>query len=239
MAHPYKILVMTSNSYVWAVKPLGWLMNKYWPGYPEVVVAGFRKPDFEMPERFSFISLGDQRDFPVGKWAKQLMMALRYMKNRLGQEVVFLMLEDMWPIRKVDGDKLQKMCDYMHQFKYVARFDATGDRMYAGGAEDYGKLADIELVKSSPESPYHLSMMPAFWRVDHLLRVLHPGWSPWDVEIKGTPVLAKQTDLLVLGTKSWPYKNTLAFRGGDSGTLLLDEIDEGDVVAMRQEGLLP
>lgn len=237
--HPYKILVMTSDKYIWAVKPLAWLMNRYWPGHPEVIVAGFAQPDFPMPEGFTFISLGNMRDYPVGKWSDQLILALRYMKNKMGQEVVFLMLEDMWPIRPVDRVVLQMMCDYMHQFHYVARFDATADRQYAGGAEDYGTLGGVNLVKSDNNSQYHLSMMPAFWRVDHLLRVLRPDWSPWDVELKGTPALAKQTDLIVIGTKVWPYKNTLAFRSGDPGKLLLDEIDPGDLEGMRNDGVLP
>jgi hypothetical protein len=45
-------------------------------------------------------------------------------------------------------------------------------------------------------------------------------------------------DKLVLGTEAWPLRNTLAFRGGETGTLLLDEIDPDDVKMMRAHGLL-
>lgn len=238
MTHEYKILVMTSDKYLWSIKPLGWLMDKYWPDHPSVHVAGFAAPTFELPRGFEFFSVGNMRDFPIDKWGHQLILALRRMRA-MGEKVVFLMLEDMWPIEKVDSKVLQMMCDYMHQFEYVARFDATGDRLYAGGATDYGKLADIGLILSDPQSQYHLSMMPAFWRIDHLLKVLKPTWSPWDVELKGTPALAKQSDMIVLGTNAWPYHNTLAFRSGDSGTLLLSELDAEDVRAMREEGILP
>ena len=44
--------------------------------------------------------------------------------------------------------------------------------------------------------------------------------------------------MIVLGTNAWPVKNTLAFRGGTTAKLLLDEIEQEDVKAMRRLGLL-
>jgi hypothetical protein len=80
--------------------------------------------------------------------------------------------------------------------------------------------------------------MPAFWRKEHLLRVLVPNETPWDVEISGTPRLsALRNEVIVLGTDAHPYRNCLAFRGGDTNKLLLNEVDPLDVIALREAGM--
>jgi len=231
----YKILVVTSDKYINAIRPLGYLLNRYWPEYPEVVVGGFTPPNFTLPPKFRFHSIGKMSDYPIDRWSDGLIKFI----NDVGDDVFMLMLEDMWPIRPVYDKAVDMAHDYMVQFEYVARLDLTGDRLNSGGAALYGKLGHIDLIWSDPDSQYHLSMMPAFWRKSHLLRVLVPGETPWDVELRGTPRLsALRHECIVLGTNAWPYKNTLAFRGGETSHLLLNEIDGDDVTAMRELGLL-
>jgi hypothetical protein len=231
----YKILVLTSDNYSWAILPYAWLLKKYWPDHPEVIVGGFTPPNFTIPPGFSFLSLGAQRDYPIDKWSN----AFYKLINEANQEVFIFMLEDMWIIQDVNVHVVNMAYDYMEQFGYVARLDLTGDRLHATGASLYGKLGNYDLIWSSPDSPYHMSTMPAFWRAEHLRKVLIPNETPWDLEIKGTPRLASHgRDLVVVGTNAWPIKNTLAFRGGDVSKLLLDEVDENDVREMNKLGLL-
>lgn len=230
----YRILVLTSDKYVSAIRPLSYLLNFYWPDHPEVVVGGYTPPNFKMPRRFIFHSIGNQEDYPIGRWSDGLIKFIQDVPD----EVFMLMLEDMWPVRPVMSDVVTMCYWYMQQFKYVARLDLTGDRLYAGGVKFYGNMGHVDLVWSDPESPYHMSMMPAFWRREHLLRVLVSGESPWDVELIGTPRLSAMRDVIVLGTNAWPYKCTLAFRGGDSGNLLLDELDEEVVENMKKRRLI-
>jgi len=231
----YRILLLTSDLYIRCVIPYAWLLKKYWPNHPQVVVGGFTPPDFEMPDGFVFHSIGKFSDYPIERWSDAF---ISFIKN-LPDEVFVFMLEDMWIVRHVP-DKIVQMCyDYMIQFEYVARLDLTGDRLNAGDATFYGKLGDISLVFSNPRGQYHLSTMPAFWRKSHLLRALIPGESPWQVELSGTPRLgALSNEVIVLGTNAWPIKNTLAFRGGSTGKLLLDEVDSKDVEEMKGLGLL-
>jgi len=127
----------------------------------------------------------------------------------------------------------------VQQFGYVVRFDLTADRQFAGGAEDYGKVAHLDLVRSDPNSPYHMSLMTAIWRTEHLLKILIPGETPWDIEIAGTRRLAEYGDqILVLGTKQRPVKHTMVFRANNPGKLLLDDLKPEDVEEMRNLGLL-
>lgn len=229
-----RVFVTTSDGYLPALRPLAFLLNRHWRPEPEVVVGGFTPPDFELPPNFAFHSIGPQEEYPLGKWSDGLAAFVGAMPD----EVFVLMLEDMWPSRDVDVEAVRILADYARQFEYVARIDLTGDRLYAIHAQDYGHAGRLDLIKSMPGSPYHLSMMPGIWRKEHLLAALRPGWNPWDVEIHGTPVLSHMGDVIVLGTRQWPYRNILAFRGGDSGKLDLDGLDPSAVEEMRALGYL-
>jgi len=230
----HKIHILTSDKYLEALLPFAWLLKKYWIPEPDVIVGGFTPPDFALPPNFHFHSIGDFNDYPIERWSDGLIKFL----NDIDDEIVCLFLEDMWIIQPVYSAVVDMAYDYMKQFEYVARLDLTGDRLHAGGAALYGDLGHVKLIWSDPNSPYHLSTMPAFWRKEHLLKVLLPNETPWNTEISGTPRLAwLRNEMIVLGTNAWPVKNTLAFRGGETTKLLLDELAPADVAEMRELGL--
>lgn len=235
-----RILIPTCNHYLPALRPLAHLLHKYWQPTPGVVVGGFDPPDLDLPGNFTFISLGRQEDYPIGKWSDQLIKLV----EAVDDEVFILMLEDMWPVKEVDAEAVKILYDYMVQFQYVARMDLTSDRQFAGGVTDYGNVGRLELVKSDPDSQYHLSLMPGIWNKRHFLSVIEPDESPWDVEIKGTPRLSrlsKKHGTLVLGVKSCPYSCTLAFRGGESKKLIGEipfKLNEEDRAELSELGLL-
>jgi hypothetical protein len=234
MSKAYRLAVITSDKYIRALRPFSALLKKYWPDGPDVVVGGYTPPDFPLPHNWEFVSIGKFYDYPVSRWSDGLIDFL----NIIPDEVVMLALEDMWPIRPVFSVIIDMAYDYMQQFRYVARFDLTSDRQFAQGVSFYGKMGGVNLLLSDPDSQYQLSMMPAFWRKEHLLRVLIPNETPWDVELSGTPRLsALRNEMIVLGTDVHPYKNCLAFRGGDTSKLILNELDPQDVAMMRGAGL--
>ncbi|RPJ40029.1 MAG: hypothetical protein EHM35_00030 [Planctomycetaceae bacterium] len=232
MKPKYRVLLTTCDRYLPALKPMAWLMDKYWQPAPDVLVAGFTPPDFDLPANWTFQSIGPQGDYPFGRWSDALIRLLHLVPD----DVFLLMLEDMWPVRQVDADALNILYDYMLQFQYVAKMDVCADRLYAMGMTDYGRVGRLDLIQSMPGSPYHLSLMPGFWRKKHLLDVLIPNESPHQVEIIGTPRLSFKQDVIVLGTRSWPLRVTLALRGGDVSKLLLGEVDAEDQRAMRELG---
>ncbi len=229
------ILCMSSDKYIYAVRPFLWLMRKYWKPMPSVTVASFSPPPFDLPSDVHFISLGKFSDYPIGKWSDSLIKALQAMPG----EHVIVMLEDYWIIRPVKAAAVESACAYMETHSSTVKFDLCADRLYAGDANtNYGKYGVLDLVWSRPGSPYHLSLMTGIWNKKQFLSVLQKGWSPWDVEIDGTRVLSRRQDLYVVGSHQWPVKHTLAFRGGDDSVLLLDELHKDDVANLRDMGLL-
>ena len=231
---PY-VVVMTSDKYIDAVRPYSYLLNKYWVPNPRVFVMGFTPPSFKLPENFSFHSLGRFEDYPFGKWSNAMRKAVELVPD----DVFCLMLEDYWPTRQVDTRAVKILYDYMHQFKYVFKIDLCGDRLYAFGADlNYGHVAHLDLVKSMPGSPYHCSLMSGLWRKEHFLRHLVPNESPHEVELIGTTRFSHDGSIICLGTRQWPLRHTLAFRGNDPKKLLLDELDKSDIDQLRSMGYL-
>lgn len=229
------VYVITSDRYLPALKPFAHQLNKHWSPKPEVIVGGFTPPDFDLPANFQFHSIGPFSDYPIERWSNALFRFVSAMPH----QVFCLMLEDYWITGDVDSGGIDMLRDYMMQFHYVARMDLTADRDKSGMATEYGTCGYMELVFSNPDSPYHMSLMTALWRKEHLLRLLVPNESPWDLELKGTPRLASLRDeVVVLGTKNHPLRHTLAFRGGHENKLLLDELTPEDVEELRSLGLL-
>lgn len=236
MAKDYRIILLTSDKYIRAVLPYAWLLKRYWPDHPDVVVGGFTPPDFDLPQGFSFHSIGKFEDYPIQRWSDAVIKLM----HEIDDDVFILMLEDYWINQPVNDQVVQMCIDYCRQFKYVARLDLTGDRRWANGGDVslYGKMGHVDLIWSDPHSQYHCSMMSGVWRKEHLLRVFIPGETPWQIELQGTPRLsALHNEMIVLGTNFWPIHHVLAFRGGDVSKLLIDELAEDDVNEMRRLGL--
>ncbi len=229
------VYVMTSDKYLPAILPFSWLFNKYWSAEQPVTVVGFTPPAFDLPANFDFMSLGAFADYPVSRWSDALIELLR----RIPDEPFVLMFEDYFITRPVHAQAVTMLYDYCRQFGYVYRLDLTSDRLHAAGAKFYGKCGDIDLIWSDPESQYHMSLMTALWNPRNLRDVLILGETPWQVELDGTPRLRALGDrALVLGTTMCPVKHTLAFRGGNSQTLLLNEVASDDVAELTRLGYL-
>lgn len=230
-----RVFIRTCDARLAALRVMLWLINRHWHPNPEVVVAGYARPEWELPPNVTFHSIGENRDYPVSRWTDATAKFLREMPD----EAFVLLLEDYWLMRDVDARAIHILGDYARQFTYVARIDLTGDRLYAGGADlDYGRVAHLDLIKSMPGSPYHFSLMAGLWRRDHLLRHLPPGWSPWDCEIQGTTQLSHDQNVIVLGTRQWPLRHTIAFRAHEPGRLLTDELDRNDLAELTRLGYL-
>lgn len=231
------VVVTTSDKYLPALQPFAWLARKYWSANKKFIVAGFTAPDFSLPSNFEFVSVGKFEDYPVDKWTDGL---IKFLVEKLDSELFILMLEDYWITRRVCHEALSLAATYMERHPKILKFDLCGDRLYAAGADlNYDTFGFLDIVKSDPKSPYHMSLMTGMWRKSLMLRVLKPGWSPWDVEIAGTTDLSKAaSEIEVVGTRQWPIRHTLAFRSGDSSTLKLEEIRREDVASLTRLGML-
>ena len=237
------VFVMTSDKYTKTLRGFAHLFKKYWHPWQNVIVCGYTAPDFDLPSNFTFYSIGNMEDYPVDKWSDSLIHVLEHFPH---DKVLCLMLEDYWITDYVQQREVEMLYNYMMQFDYVLKMDLFTDRRYAGGAEEYPPCGHIPLVKSDYKSAYHMSLMCGLWNRKRLLEVLIPNESPWDIELVGTPRLARKgDDVLVLGTKSWteedglcPVRHTLAHRSGNPEEYMLDEVKPKDLKVLQEIGFV-
>ena len=228
-------IIMTSDKQHHCHKPFMYLFNKYWPredfwsdGGPKInpVFAGFTEPDNLDEYRamsFDFYSIGKYEDYPADKWSDAFIHVL----DNLAEPQFLLMLEDYWPVRRIDTRGVKMLFDYCAQFSYVLKICATNERLnnriLAGDAfpEIYGNAGYLDLIKSPPGSSYQMSLWGGVWNRDTMRPFIVPGEKAQDIELRGTTrVNAAGDSVLVLGTKQAPLIHTNVYN-----TARGDEVD--------------
>lgn len=230
-----RVIVTTCDAYHQVLKIFIHQFNRHWGKDQEVLVAGFAKPSYQLPSNFDFISLGNVSDYPSYKWSDALAVLL----NAIDDEVFVLMLDDYLLTRPVNHGAVRILYDYMRQFGYVVKIDLCEDRLYAYGADlTYSHVSYIDLVKSMPGSPYHMSLWPGMWNRQNLLRVIRPNESAQDMEIAGSTRLSHLQDLLVLGTRQSPLRITNAVRNNAGGGIDLSGLSQADIDDLKEKGII-
>lgn len=228
------IVTLVSDKYLWALRPFAHQFNKYWSKDLEVKIVGFSLPPFSLPENFSFVSLGKMEDYPAEKWSDAL---IKFLTSEFLSPHFILMLEDYWLARPVDTRAIDLLGEYMSSHPEVLRVDITADRLYAGGMEDYGYCEYLDLIRSSPQSQYHMSLQAGIWNRDLMLRYLRRGENPWEFELNGTSRLSGDPQVLVLGTRQRPVRYAIAL-WSNRDYIEWSPILGSDISELRELGLL-
>jgi hypothetical protein len=201
-----RVLVITTDKYLWALRPFAHMMRVYWSELQPVIVGGFTRPGFALPQSYTFHQISPN-EYPVDKWSNALIKFL----NEIPDEYFVMLMEDFWLNRTADIRGITTLYEYMLGNPDILRIDLTTDRLYAGGMRKFDTWGHYDLI-TAPGSAYQMSFQSGIWNKRLLLEVLRPDWSPWDVEIHGTTVLNNEyKDLHVLGTRQNPisYANVV------------------------------
>lgn len=199
------VVVLTSDYYLWALQPFSYLFNVYFSSLQPVVVGGFRKPEFQLPPNFIFMSL-DKENYPPEKWSDGLIRLL----NHVPDSHVLFMLEDYWLCRTVDMRGLDACFTYILNKPDVLRIDLTSDRLYAGGMFDVEAYGSYDIIETPFETPYQMSLQAAIWNRRLFLELLEPGKTAWETEIHTKP----PNSMRVLGTRQLPMRYANAILKG-------------------------
>ncbi|MFG0252128.1 MAG: hypothetical protein ACF8NJ_04560 [Phycisphaerales bacterium JB038] len=227
------IYVFTSDKYHHALPPFAHLFNKYFDDGQDVTVVGYAEPTVSLPENFSFISLGKQEDYPWKKYSDALIKFL----EQYAPPTFVLMLEDYWLCRQANVDQVQSCYDYTRSHPDVLRFDICADRLTS--SSDYASYHDLDIIRSDPNSMYHMSLWTSVFNRDQMKRVIIPDESPHDIEIFGTTrTRALDPAPLVLGTRQYPLRHIAALRGQNSQKWELGGLSEQDRQELQEKGWL-
>lgn len=234
-----RTFVITCDKYSWALKGFCYQFNKYWSGLQPVVIAGYKKPKFKLPDNFSFYSINKQ-EYPSKRWSTGLIHFLRDMRD----DHFVLMLEDYWLCRGVNHQSIDTLHQFCQDHPQVLRMDLTDDRQYSGQQRDFDYVPYYgynDIVWTPQDSPYQMSLQAAIWNRKLLLEVLHVDESAWQVETAGTATnVRNREDIWVLGTRQRPVRYANVFKGGNSSPEALDltYLLKADVDELREMGAL-
>ena len=193
-----RVVVLTSDRYIWCLRPFAYLFNTYWSSLQPVNVYGFSPPGFGIPQNFSFTSIA-RENYPADRWSDQLIQAL----NRFDDELFVLLLEDYLLCRTVDHQGIATLVDYMVEHPNIVRLDLTADRLYVMGMHDVEPYGHYDIIECQKDAPYQMSLQAAIWRKSLLRNLLVNGKSAWEVEIHSDMT---NTPYRVVGTRQYPVR---------------------------------
>ena len=192
-----RVFVEVSDNYLWALQPFIYLFQIHWSELQPVVIFGYSRPRFHLPQNFEFFSIANT-NYPADRWSNGM---ISFLKSVRDEHFVFL-LNDYWLSRTVDCRGVLACYDYIRSKPEVLRIDLTDDRLYAGGMFDVEAWGNYDIIETPRDTPYQMSTQAAIWNRERMLEVLVPNKSAWEVEIHLTPL----DEMRVLGTRQSPVR---------------------------------
>lgn len=228
------ILVTTCDKNMHLLRGFAHLFNKYWSPLQPATVLGYAKPDFNLPENFTYFSLGDQEHYPFKNWSDSI---IDFLALHPEWDTFVLLLEDYYLVRPVDAHGIRLLYGYMQEHRDVLKLDLCADRLGSGSATDYAYLDRFDLLKSDPQSQYHFSWWPGIWNSAALLKVMERGESCHDEELYGGPRI-EPAGLMVLGTRQYPLRNITVFKYDEPGQVHLAGLRDIDIRDLEALGYI-
>jgi hypothetical protein len=164
------VLVISCDHYADLWSPFFSLFWKYWPDCPYPVYLGANKKVFTHP-RVRMALVG-----PDISWAHS---AQRMMETVPG-EYVLVLLEDFLMRQRIMsphvGSLLQALIELEGGYLRLRPFPKPDQKVPA--------YSSIGLIK--PGAPYRAALQAAIWKKDVFVRLLEPGETPWQMELRGS-----------------------------------------------------
>ncbi len=174
-----KRFICTSDKYVNIVADHGKLYNKFSSEKREIDVLGFRPPSVKYPENYTFVSMGEQSDFPNKDWASPILPFINAVEDKCFE----FWWDDMFPIRPFREDL------YEEGARLVEDGKAQKVHFFMGSREQYYscKPYNDNFMVLSQTAEYRSGLPAAFWDKEYFLKNIEPGMTPWEYEIYNQP----------------------------------------------------
>jgi hypothetical protein len=164
-----RVLVFTCDPYYELIEGFSKLFNRHWDPNQKVDVLGFTKPEFPLPENFTFHSAGRQSDFP----SKSIYEPFVPIINQFKEDYFTIFLEDTFLIRDVDHDLFKKAEDKIN----AGTADSVA--MFWGGPEQFSRTLkhDEYFLEYPQEMNYRVNVAPQIITKEYFFRYMKPGIS--------------------------------------------------------------
>ena len=233
-----KVYITTSDFSKHVLPVFCYLFNKYWDNKQEVVFLGFSKPDFELPDNFSFVSLAPEQRGGVNEWTTYL----NNFFSSIQDEHFIFACDDHLVCRDVDLELLEEVKQLCQSDEKVGRFDLSATiqlaKERAGQTSFHSKLLDTSVLKLHQRSAhsfiYKITGQWSVWNREYFLRYCKPHWSPWQWETVGGRE-AEGDGFEVLGTKDrWCVRKVEGLSGsqfpGILNVMFMHKVDVEEIL---------
>jgi len=230
-----KLTVTTSDAYLHCIPVFISLWNKYARQNESesinVEIVGYKKPDIELPEDFSFKSLGEQNgnNKNFGTDLK------KYFSEQEDQYIMWCM-EDSWWNAPLDVSMIIRLRQVIETDKRIGRISLTAQNLNQY-MEDYAIIDELKFIATPQKSEYRLSTMPAIWNKDFLLRYLKEDMNPWEFECQDK-VEDEFYNIALEDRDSSPWKYVEGVRRFDNKKMNFEGIDLAIISEMAGKGYL-
>ncbi len=173
-----KLCIVTCDKTSWILKPFAFLLDKYCPELTDIAVLGYSVFP-ELPERYKIVSLSPKQN-NINEWCINL---YKYF-NSIDDDYVLFGLDDVFPIRSIDYNVLNKGLSLIKNDSNIVRYE-LGIGHYWHGA--INKIDDV-FYSYGNESLYRISTQWAIWNREYLMEYLNHTWTPWEFETEGSKI---------------------------------------------------
>ena len=187
-----KIYISTANQYLPLIKAFFYLFNKFWLNAQEVIILGYDAPKFNLPNNFTFISMGEQTG-GVKMWSTDL----KKFFESIDDEFFIWATEDQFIIDPVNIFLYNHIVEN-YLTSDMGRFCLTNDGKLRP-FNVYSKKEGFDVILNYPNVDYRLSVMWSVWNRKYLLKYMMPDCSPWEFEVYGSAA-AKNDGYKILAT---------------------------------------
>lgn len=220
-----KIVCSTSNSYSHLVPIFCYLFNRNWSSEQKVEIVGYEKPDFELPENFTFHSMGKQ----VGG-AENFSTDLR--KYFEQQDDFFIwMMEDTF-VQLVNFEAIELLKSLIAPA--VGRLNLCSRATMLQQHSTWERRSGYHIIQNTQTADYRLCTQPSIWNREFLLKYMTPGLTPWKFETQK----AINDGYIILGVKETVVIHNEGVTKHDIYYLNLNGVPAEQIEEMEKLGIL-
>jgi len=133
-------------------------------------------PEFDLPDNFSFTSVGDDGCNP-SKWSTDLQRFLLTIEEKHFVHI----LDDMFVIRPVNVELFNILKEYTKE-KDVGEIHVNHANLRNKKCRFLKEIGGMKIFELEQDSPYRAALQPAIWNKEFMFHCLEPGLSPWAFE---------------------------------------------------------
>src|SRR5690606_24184269 len=118
-----RIILPTCDKYMYVIEALAYTIEKYWPNHQPITLVGYQKPNFELPNSWDFVSLGDDRG--PNRWGADVLDFF----GDFDDEYFIYVEDDILVLTDVKVDLMKHMYEMMLNDSSIPKINIAGAHM--------------------------------------------------------------------------------------------------------------